>query len=66
MVDNLIKGVIAGLLTYVWYYFGTAVPWTGDGAFMVASNIEGVSYAIPSLGYWFFSFMAFAMARGGK
>ena len=65
MVDYLIKGVIAGVLTYAWYYAGTSVPFTSEGAFMVESNI-GISYAIPSLGYWFFSFLAFAMARGGK
>lgn len=65
MVDNLIKGVILGIVTYVWYYFGTSVPWTGDGSFGVTSA-TGIPYAIPGLGYLFFTFLAFMLARGGK
>ena len=66
MVDNLIKGVIAGVLTYVWYYVGTAVPFTSEGSFAVVWTAAGDTYSIPSLGYWFFTFLAFATARGGK
>ncbi len=63
MVDNLIKGVIVGVLAFVWYYAGTALPWTGEGAHEVMTNIPGLSYAIPSLGYLFFSYLAFATAK---
>lgn len=65
MVDNLIKGVIVGVLIFVWYYAGTAVPWTGDGAREVGSNI-GITYMVPGLGYLVWSFLAFALARSVK
>ena len=64
MVDNLLKGVIVGVLIYVWYYAGTSVAWLSVGSYEVNSNIG--TYAIPALGYWFWSFLAFALARGGK
>ncbi len=64
MVDNLIKGVILGVLAVIWYYAGVAVPWVNQGSFMVAG--VGGDYAIPDLGYMFFTFLAFMLARSGK
>lgn len=64
MVDTLIKGVILGVVAYVWYYVGTAVPWVNEGAFTVTG--AGGPYAVPGLGYLFFTFLAFTLARGGK
>lgn len=65
MVDNIIKGVVVGILIFAWYYVGTSVPWTGDGARQVSSNI-GLTYMVPSLGYLIWSALAFALARNAK
>ncbi|HXV74506.1 MAG TPA: hypothetical protein VD713_07235 [Sphingomonadales bacterium] len=65
MVNNLISAIVLGVLVYVWYYVGTAVPWVNDGAFSVM-GADGQAYAIPGLGYLFFSFLAFSLARSGK
>jgi len=62
MVDNLIKGVIFGLLVYVWYYVGTTVPWINEGSYTVQSLTE--SYQVPGLGYLVWSIFAIALARG--
>jgi len=65
MVNNLISAVVLGVLAYVWYYVGVSVPWVNDGAFTV-TGMDGGMYAIPDLGYLFWSFLAFSLARGGK
>ncbi len=63
MVDNLIKGVIFGVLLYAWYYAGVAVPWINEGANMV-TGFDGVAYAVPGFGYLVLSIFAIALARG--
>ena len=63
MVDNLIKGVIFGVLVYAWYYAGVMVPWINDGANMV-TGFNGDTYAVPGLGYLVWSIFAIALARG--
>ena len=65
MVNNLISAIVLGVLVYLWYYAGTMVPWVNDGAFSVM-GANGQAYMIPGLGYLFFSFLAFALAKGGK
>jgi hypothetical protein len=65
MVNNLISAVVLGVVIYAWYYVGTAVPWVNDGAFSVM-GMNGQAYVVPDLGYLFWSFLAFALAKGGK
>jgi hypothetical protein len=64
MVDNLIKGVVLGVLIMVWYYAGVAVPWLNLGAFSVAGI--GGDYMFVDLGYLFFTVLAFGLVRSGK
>jgi len=63
MVDNLIKGVLFGVLLYVWYYVGTEVPWVNEGANMV-TGLNTVSYGVPGFAYLVWSIFAIALARG--
>jgi len=64
MVDQLAKGVVFGVLVYVWFYVGTMVPGLADGAYTVNVTMGPVpAYVIPGFGYWFFSILAFVMAR---
>lgn len=65
MVDTIVKGVVFGVLVYVWFYVGTMVPGLADGAYTVTTNMGPIpSYSLPGFGYWFFSILAFSMARG--
>ena len=64
MVDNLIKGVIVGVLAFVWYYAGVEVQWINLGSFPVTG--VGPDYTVPGLGYLFFTFLAFTLARSAK
>ena len=65
MVNNLISAVLLGILIYVWYWVGTAAPWINEGAFSV-TGLGGMTYMVPGLAYLFFTFLTFALARGGK
>lgn len=56
MVNDIIKGVVLGILTFVWYYVGVAVPMINNGAYEVVAL--GGSYYIPGLGYVFFTILA--------
>jgi len=60
MVDNLIKGVVLGVLITVWYYAGVSVPWVNQGSFTVAG--VGGDYAFVDLGYLIFTVLAFKLA----
>ena len=63
MVDNLIKGVIFGVLLYVWYHAGVAVPWINEGSNTI-NGLNGESYAVPGFAYLVWSIFAIALARG--
>ncbi len=63
MVDNLIKGVIFGVLVYVWYYAGVMVPFINEGSNMI-TGLNGDVYAVPGFAYLIWSIFAIALARG--
>ena len=57
MVDNLIKGVLVGILGYAWYFLGT---WE-----MLRGTAQDYS-ADPGTGYIFFTILAAALLASGK
>ena len=54
MVDNLIKGVLVGILGYAWYWLGT---W---------EMLRGMASDDPGTGYIFFTILAAALLASGK